>query len=595
MEGNLTRSVSGLSEADLNVTSNAVIQNYDTTDQTYDLSLSSVDDWVRVSIAGGAVEYEGNLSAPGAFEFHRRQITSVEDGLLAWYRFDEVDRTTIFDSSGRMRNGKILSPDATKPGEGNLSHSPNFYSSFDASKAFDDIDDEPEGRWLPKQSDLNTPSKVYIRYDFGEGKTISSYKIVSQHWLETERSPKAWVLQGSPDDTNWVTVDEENNQTGWGQWEPRTFEVDNPASFRFYKLTISEAGGSETYLGIAEIEFFTQVETQAGIFANAIDLNGEHIELPFKIDQGSETNGFSFASWIFPREIQGGIDDEKVIFSTGDDGWNWSGSIRNGVASIWSGYKAESSSLKLQTNQWAHTVFTFDPVSEKITVYLNSIPVTFSTLGFETNSGFLKIGNSQENRNFNGLIDDTRIWGRPLAYHEVLRLWGNGMGDLGPKAKIEVQSPVWSGEVNGTLTFNQQVSGFDSSTDLELDGFSLDSINADSESNNTIYHFSLSPDLFSQSLLNVKLKGNSVSDFQGMLNDEVARSVDFRPHRVRESDILLWWQLENNLSDSSNFENHGSGTPSFSSDGNLENLLYLMVSQILSTSVPMQLYPTTQT
>ena len=246
-EGNLTRSVSGLSVADLNVTGNAVIQNFDSTDLTYDLSVSSVDDRVRVSIAAGAVEYEGNLSAPGAFEFHRRQITSVEDGLLAWYRFDEVNRTSVYDSSGRMRNGKILSQDATKPGEGNLTYSPNFYSPFDASKAFDDIDDEPEGRWLPKQSDLNTPDKVFIRYDFGESKTISSYKIVSQHWLETERSPKAWVLEGSLDDSNWITVDEENDQTEWGKWEPRTFEVDNPSSFRFYKLTISEAVGDETY------------------------------------------------------------------------------------------------------------------------------------------------------------------------------------------------------------------------------------------------------------------------------------------------------------------------------------------------------------
>ena len=35
-------------------------------------------------------------------------------------------------------------------------------------------------------------------------------------------------------------------------------------------------------------------------------------------------------------------------------------------------------------------------------------------------------------------IDDVRVWGRPLSVVEVQKLWGNGMGDLGPNARIEM-------------------------------------------------------------------------------------------------------------------------------------------------------------
>ncbi|MDG1138462.1 MAG: hypothetical protein P8N49_02955 [Opitutales bacterium] len=567
IDSNQAQSVTGLSASDLNVSSNATVQAFDLTTFAYDLDVSTVDDRVRVSVAGAAVEHDGNLSMPGSFEFYRRKITAVENDLLAWYRFDEVNKTTAFDSSGRLRHAHAISPDATLPNGGNLAFSPNFLSPFDASNAFDNVDDDASGRWLPKQTDLDSDDKVFVRYDFEDNKTIAAYKIVAQHWMELERSPKVWKLQGSHDDSTWITVDTESNQTGWQQWEARTFIVDNPSAYRYYRLRIFEAGGSETYLGIAEIEFYPEVKTEIGLFGNAIDLNDQYVELPFKIDHEFDSTGFSFASWIYPRQILGGITDEKIIFSSKDSGWGWSGSIRNGLLTVWSGSQPTSSSLKLYANQWAHTVFTFDPTAEKTTVYLNSIPTTFNSLDFGNNSSFLKIGKDLQSRSFNGLIDDTRVWGRPLVKDEVLKLWGNGLGDLGPKARIQLQSPVWSPEVNGTLIFNQQVTDFTASEDLNLTGFSISSIEENPESNQTIYNFTLQPESFTQGTYSIKLKANAVTDFQGLENSEVYAPVEFRPHRVKESALSLWWALDNNLSDSSSGSNDGSGSPAFSSDG----------------------------
>ena len=41
----------------------------------------------------------------------------------------------------------------------------------------------------------------------------------------------------------------------------------------------------------------------------------------------------------------------------------------------------------------------------------------------------------------------------------------------------------------------------------------------------------------------IKLKANSVTDVYGMKNIEFIQEIDFRPHRIKESNLGLWWEL----------------------------------------------------
>ena len=59
----------------------------------------------------------------------------------------------------------------------------------------------------------------------------------------------------------------------------------------------------------------------------------------------------------------------------------------------------------------------------------------------------------------------------------------------------------------------------------------------------TIYNLVFDPDSFSPSNLSVKLIADSITDSHGVPNAEVVQEIDFRPHRVRESDLLVWWEL----------------------------------------------------
>ena len=97
-------------------------------------------------------------------------------------------------------------------------------------------------------------------------------------------------------------------------------------------------------------------------------------------------------------------------------------------------------------------------------------------MGLDGSSNLIRLGSHFGNRTFDGLIDDVRVWGRPLSVVEVQKLWGNGMGDLGPNARIEMDSISWSDQLSAKLVLNQPVTDFNASEDLEFSGMSLSSI-----------------------------------------------------------------------------------------------------------------------
>lgn len=85
---------------------------------------------------------------------------------------------------------------------------------------------------------------------------LTSYTIIGSNTGEPagNRSPKAWTVQGSNDDTNWTTVDTVTNETGWGASESRTYICDSPSStaFSYYKIDITENNGDVGYVSITE-------------------------------------------------------------------------------------------------------------------------------------------------------------------------------------------------------------------------------------------------------------------------------------------------------------------------------------------------------
>ena len=148
-------------------------------------------------------------------------------------------------------------------------------------------------------------------------------------------------------------------------------------------------------------------------------------------------------------------------------------SIRYGSLTSWTGATRIQSPLQVYPDEWAHVVSVFDPTQSRTTMYLNGESTTLNSLGFDDSSALLQIGKEVNGRKFNGLIDDIRIWSRPLSSSEVNKLWGGGMGDLGPRVDLQVENPTYGSRINVTATFNQAIADFNASADIDFPGLTL--------------------------------------------------------------------------------------------------------------------------
>ena len=92
----------------------------------------------------------------------------------------------------------------------------------------------------------------------------------------------------------------------------------------------------------------------------------------------------TLSAWVYPRQVEGGVDNERIIFSTDNGGWDWTMAIRFGSLSSWTGDNRFQSPLTVYPNQWYHCVSVFDPISSRTTLHLNGGSITADSLGLDT-------------------------------------------------------------------------------------------------------------------------------------------------------------------------------------------------------------------
>jgi hypothetical protein len=93
-----------------------------------------------------------------------------------------------------------------------------------------------------------------LKIDIGTAQTIIAYQITAQSVL-TEL-PKDWTLQGSNDDTNYTIIDTVVGETGWITGCKRIYTVDNPGSYRYYRINITANNGHATCEGFARLNLY---------------------------------------------------------------------------------------------------------------------------------------------------------------------------------------------------------------------------------------------------------------------------------------------------------------------------------------------------
>jgi len=98
----------------------------------------------------------------------------------------------------------------------------------------------------------------WITYDYGEGNEI---EIISYSIHCTSRvmlPPLSWELQGSNNNADWDILHSVSglSEVDWSPYEEKNYDVSTPGSYRYYRLYITNAGGSNVEIG--EIEYFAK-------------------------------------------------------------------------------------------------------------------------------------------------------------------------------------------------------------------------------------------------------------------------------------------------------------------------------------------------
>lgn len=161
------------------------------------------------------------------------------------------------------------------------------------------------------------------------------------------------------------------------------------------------------------------------------------------------TGDFSISAWVKPETLPSavpkaygvvakgsgaGTNDTIIMTIRNDDTLAVDVFSNNNIAAtMWQRY-ASTPDVVTDTTNWVHLVVTFDIDTETLVMYRNGSSITSTKIGGTTlgatlynNSAPFMIGYDNQfwsaNDQFDGLIDDVRIWGRTLTSTEVSDLY----------------------------------------------------------------------------------------------------------------------------------------------------------------------------
>jgi len=124
--------------------------------------------------------------------------------------------------------------------------SPSGHEDGDGKTIANCVDGDIGTKWC-----VDKAGKAVIwQIELIKGKTVASYSLTSADDVPS-RDPQVWVLEGSADGKAWTELDRRSPGKPFERrHQTKTFDIANPAAFRFYRLTFTP---QEAYFQVAEI------------------------------------------------------------------------------------------------------------------------------------------------------------------------------------------------------------------------------------------------------------------------------------------------------------------------------------------------------
>ncbi len=158
---------------------------------------------------------------------------------------------------------------------------------------------------------------------------------------------------------------------------------------------------------------------QAALF----DGDNDVLNTTLTIDQSSDDiDGVTMMAWVYPKSTSSGY---HMVVSTDNNGWDWTLARYGGNWAVFNGTNKGNTGISVDVNQWQHIAAVFIP-GQGTRFYKNGVRLrTDSTIGYDSSTGLVAIGNKSSGGNyyFDGVIDDVRIFNRPLSDDDIMTVY----------------------------------------------------------------------------------------------------------------------------------------------------------------------------
>lgn len=183
--------------------------------------------------------------------------------------------------------------------------SPSGHEAGDGNPIANCVDGEPGTKWCVDKAGKSVVWQLELPKDL----TVPAYSLTSADDVPS-RDPQMWLLEGSADGKNWIGLDKRNPGKPFEKrHQTKTFAIENPAPFRFYRFTFTP---TQSYFQVAEI-------TLPGIAVTPPPVVSDGYRRDLNLMTGVATTRYTYEGVVFTRELVVSKPDEVIALRLKSD------------------------------------------------------------------------------------------------------------------------------------------------------------------------------------------------------------------------------------------------------------------------------------
>ena len=219
------------------------------------------------------------------------------------------------------------------------------------------------------------------------------------------------------------------------------------------------------------------------------------------------------------------------------------------------GEKLAVGSVQLKDGEWNHLALVINREEGEIRHFLNGKLVAADEFKEGTYGDFSLgdwyFGGIPGLSDFNGSIDDARMYSSPLSDEDIAAIYNGGAGDMGVVGNVTAPHITQDNPISINLSFSKvgsgvAVTGLDASEiNASLTGGSLVAGSFSSDDGNQTFSFQVTPDADATEVNFELLAGAGSFGSEGNL--AVNRTIGIVPNVLSKSEITNWWWFNESL------------------------------------------------